>query len=317
MGPARRRVRWPGRAAKPTLFVLLALLVLVSCGQAGSPSGVDGAGEPTPGDAGLPPVPTEVATATLVPTAPPEPSDESPPDAAPPADHEPPAASPVPGSTAIPASLLGQDITRIPTNDRVVSLTFDAGANATGLRPILRVLAEHRVSATFFLTGDFVELFPEPARSITAAGHRLGNHSVSHPFFTSLSTAEIRDEVRGAEREIRAIAGGDPQPFFRFPYGDRDARTIAAVNDLGYVAVRWTVDTLGWQGTSGGRSSAEVAERVLDTARPGQIVLMHVGSHPTDGSTQDADALPAVIAGLRAAGYDFVTLDALLDAART
>lgn len=106
--------------------------------------------------------------------------------------------------------------------------------------------------------------------------------------------------------------GQDPQPLFRFPFGDRDARTIPAVNDLGYVAVRWTVDTLGWQGTSGGRSADDVTERVLDTATAGQIVLMHVGSHPTDGSMLDADALAAVIGGLRAAGYRFVTLDALV-----
>jgi len=72
------------------------------------------------------------------------------------------------------------------------------------------------------------------------------------------------------------------------------------------------VDTLGWQGTRAGRTAAEVTSRVLDTARPGQIVLMHVGSHPTDRSTLDADALPAVIAGLRELGYQFVTLDALL-----
>ena len=46
--------------------------------------------------------------------------------------------------------------------------------------------------------------------------------------------------------------------------------------------------------------------------RPGQIVLMHVGSHPTDGLTLDADALPEVIRRIRAAGYGFTDLDALL-----
>jgi peptidoglycan/xylan/chitin deacetylase (PgdA/CDA1 family) len=194
-----------------------------------------------------------------------------------------------------------------------VALTFDAGANADAVPSILATLADENVRATFFLTGDFVQRFAGASRSIVSAGHRLANHSATHPEFTSLSAEQIRAEIRGAEADIRDITGRDPRPLFRFPLGDRDARTIDAVNELGYVAVRWTVDTLGWQGTSGGRSAAEVTERVLDTATAGQIVLMHVGSHPTDGSMLDADALAAVITGLRAAGYRFVTLDALLN----
>jgi peptidoglycan/xylan/chitin deacetylase (PgdA/CDA1 family) len=46
--------------------------------------------------------------------------------------------------------------------------------------------------------------------------------------------------------------------------------------------------------------------------QPGEIVLMHIGSNPDDGSTLDADALPQVIDRISAAGYGFATLDALL-----
>ena len=108
-------------------------------------------------------------------------------------------------------------------------------------------------------------------------------------------------------------AGADPGPWFRFPYGDRTDADVRAVNAAGYVAIRWTVDTLGWQGTSGGRSAAEVVDRVLDGATPGEIVLMHVGANPDDGTTLDADALPGVIAGLRGAGYGFTTVETLVD----
>ena len=135
---------------------------------------------------------------------------------------------------------------------------------------------------------------------------------MTHPAFTTLSDAAIRDEVLGAEASIQA-AGGDPRPLFRFPLGDRDARTIAAVNDLGYLPVRWTVDTLGWKGTSGGMTAQGVCDRVIAGLQPGEIVLMHVGSNPDDGTTLDADALPEIIAMMRAAGYTFVTLDALLE----
>ena len=82
------------------------------------------------------------------------------------------------------------------------------------------------------------------------------------------------------------------------------------VNAAGYVPFRWTVDSLGWQGTSGGRSAAYVCQRVLGTVQPGQVVLLHVGAHPTDCSTLDADALSCIIDGTRARGYGFFTLDA-------
>jgi peptidoglycan/xylan/chitin deacetylase (PgdA/CDA1 family) len=214
----------------------------------------------------------------------------------------------------VPTSLAGRDLEVIPTDRRVVALTFDAGANADAVPAIITALAAEDITATFFLTGAFVQRFPDASRSIVAAGHRIGNHSTNHPAFTSLTLDQIHDEVRDTERALRRDLGTDPRPWFRFPYGDRNARTIAALNDLGYVPVRWTVDTLGWQGTSGGRSVSSVTARVLDTARPGQIVLMHVGSHPNDGSMLDAQALPGVIEGLRARGYGFVTLDALLPA---
>ncbi|MFB4298569.1 hypothetical protein [Actinomadura sp. NTSP31] len=84
------------------------------------------------------------------------------------------------------------------------------------------------------------------------------------------------------------------------------------MNGLGYVPVGWTVDSLGWQGTSGGQSTARVTARVLAATRPGMIVLMHLGANPDDHSTLDAEALPAIIQGLRADGYSFTTLDALL-----
>ena len=212
---------------------------------------------------------------------------------------------------AIPDHLRGKDVTEIPTGDRVVALTFDAGAGSAGLPSILETLADQQVPATFFLTGQWVDNNPHGVAVIHADGHRLGNHSMTHPQLPALPDQAIRDEVQGAEQRILA-AGADPRPLFRFPFGDRDERTIAAVNDLGYVAVRWTVDTLGWQGTSGGMSAQEVTDRAMNALRPGEIVLMHLGSNPEDGTTLDADALPDMIERMRAAGYTFVTLDALL-----
>jgi len=222
--------------------------------------------------------------------------------------------SPAAPSVARPAptGLGGQEWTAVKTSSKIVALTLDAGANADGLKSILGTLSEDRVPATFFLTGDFTKSFPAQARAIVAAGYRVGDHSMTHPYFTKLTDAQMRDQVLNAQREIISVTGADPWPWFRFPYGDRNAHTISVVNSVGFVPVGWTVDTLGWEGTSGGITVQKIVNRVLANLKPGEIVLMHCGSNPTDHSTLDADALPAVISDLKARGYSFVTLDAML-----
>jgi peptidoglycan/xylan/chitin deacetylase (PgdA/CDA1 family) len=193
----------------------------------------------------------------------------------------------------------------------VVALTFDAGSDAAGVPSILATLAAERVAATFFLTGNWAQNFPGMARTI-AASFRVGNHSMTHPHFTSLTAVRMRAEIERASAAIRAVCGVATEPLFRFPYGDRDARTIRIVNEAGYLPIGWTVDTLGWEGTRHGGSADAIVARVVASARPGEIVLMHVGANPDDRSTLDADALPRVIAALRDRGYTFVGLDALL-----
>jgi peptidoglycan/xylan/chitin deacetylase (PgdA/CDA1 family) len=210
--------------------------------------------------------------------------------------------------TGLPDRLRGRDFERIPTTRPVVALTFDAGSTDAGLRPILDTLAAQHVPATFFVTGRFAERYPAGVQAIAAGGHRLGNHSYTHPYFTRQTDRQIAAELSRAEAALRGAA----RPLFRFPYGDRDGRTIAAVNAGGYTCVRWTVDTLGWKGTSGGVTVQTVVDRSLAGSGPGAIIMMHVGANPDDGTTLDADALPTLIARLRAGGYGFVTLDALL-----
>jgi peptidoglycan/xylan/chitin deacetylase (PgdA/CDA1 family) len=219
--------------------------------------------------------------------------------------------APVAAPAPFPAALAGRDLETIPGAGTAVALAFGAGANSAGLPSILRTLASARVRATFFLTGNWAAANPAGVAAIAAGGHRIGNHSMTHPAFTGLTDAAIGEQVRAAEHAIRA-AGADPRPLFRFPLGDRDARTIGTLNALGYVPVRWSVDTLGWKGTSGGVTAAMVADRALAALQPGEIGLMHIGSNPDDGTTLDADALPGLISRIRQAGYGFTTLDALL-----
>ena len=276
-----------------------------------SPSSGSPSPEPEPAPADVPPALPETPppAATEVPGEAPAPDPVAPGPTPPPGTL--PAPQPPPPVAPFPARLAGTDVEAVPGAGQTVALTFDAGGNSAGLPAILDTLAGAGIRATFFLTGSWADANPAGVAAIAAAGHRVGNHSQSHPSFTGLSDAGIADQVLGAEQAIRA-AGADPRPLFRFPFGARDARTIAAVNSLGYVPVRWSVDTLGWRGTSGGVTAQQVADRALSALQPGEIVLMHIGSNPDDGSTLDADALPQLIDRMRQAGYGFTTLDTLL-----
>ena len=101
-------------------------------------------------------------------------------------------------------------------------------------------------------------------------------------------------------RVFLGITGASGAPY---------ARRLLHRNDtLGYTAVGWTVDTLGWQGTSLGRSTTSVVQRALEYLQPGEIILMHVGANPTDASTLDADALPTIISEIEQRGYELVAL---------
>lgn len=317
VGRARRARRRRTEATLVALAGLATVIVLVVAYAANRPTDGDPAAG-TPGGTTVTvstTVPTNSPTATSAPsttTTNPTTTTTTRVVPVPPPAPKPTTTVPRTSSPALPPGLLGVDIERLPTGSKIVALTFDAGANADGLTSILATLREQGVPATFFLTGDFATNFPAQSARIAAAGHRIANHSRSHPHFPALSDAAIRAELVDAERAIRASSGRDPRPLFRFPFGDRNARTIAVVNAAGYLPVRWTVDSLGWKGTSGGMTADTVTARVLGALRPGEIVLMHVGSNPDDHTTLDANALPAVIAQIRAAGYRFVTLDALL-----
>ena len=204
--------------------------------------------------------------------------------------------------------LIGQIPDRLPTTRRVVAITFDAGADNAGAPKILPELARAGVTATFFMTGRWADLYPQWARLI-AARYPICNHTFDHQDLLALTLPEVRREVLMASAAIKQATGRPPFPLFRFPYGSSSASTLALVNQLGYSAVGWTVDTLGWEGTSMGQSVASVYSRALDHLQPGEIILMHVGANPHDHSTLDADALPQVIDAIRARGYQFATLD--------
>lgn len=191
-----------------------------------------------------------------------------------------------------------------PNQPPRVALTFDAGSDASAVSLILATLKAHHVRATFFLTGKFCEHFPKESRAIADAGMELGNHSYSHPHFTKLSDAAIRNQLTRGEAAITKICGRGTRPLFRFPYGDSDRRTCRTVASAGYQPIRWALDSLD---AFGERKSADfVAARINNRVKPGYITLMHVSAIGT------AQALPRIFAHLDAMGAQVVPVSDLL-----
>ncbi|MGD9998179.1 MAG: polysaccharide deacetylase family protein [Ilumatobacteraceae bacterium] len=199
----------------------------------------------------------------------------------------------------------------MPTDERRVALTFDAGSDVGNTSLILDTLGAEGVRASFGITGAFAEAHPDEVRRIATDGHVVMNHSYSHFSFTGVSSTDVllsaderQHDLDRADEVLAALVGRSTAPFWRPPFGDYDDGVLADVGGIGYrYTVMWTVDSLGWQGLG----ADDITARVLERVEPGAIVAMHVGSQ-----SADAEALPAVIAGLRAGGYTFVTVaDAL------
>ena len=160
--------------------------------------------------------------------------------------------------------------------------------------------------ATFFLQGRWARAHPELARRVAEAGHAIGNHSHYHAPMDALTDEWLRRDVREAEETIQAVAGVDPRPWFRCPFGSgmEDPRVLGLLEEFGYVHVGWDVDPRDWEE---GRTVEELSTRVLEGVAEHEeaIVLLHGWPGVT------AEALPQLIDSLREAGAEFVDVPSL------
>lgn len=273
----------------------------------GSAEGPRATGQP-PGSAPVSGAPTESRSAGRFSTSPAATPSRSPSITQQLSPVAPAPSEPAAGGVAL-AAARGRIVSALPGPAKVVALTFDAGADNAGAATVAATLRQYRVPASFFVTGTFATGNPDLVKQLAAIGP-VGNHTWDHPQAPQAGQRKLAAQLARTSAVIRGATGTNDRPLFRFPFGEYDSATLRTVNDAGYVAYGWTVDSLGWRGSSGGMSAQKVTRRVLAAARPGAIVLMHLGGHPTDHTTLDADALPAIIQGYRAMGYRFVTLSA-------
>lgn len=211
------------------------------------------------------------------------------------------------GAKARTFQAFGEIIPRVETDRRVVALTFDDGPHPGGVARMLPMLRDSGVRATFFVTGSELERYPELGAQLVAAGHELGNHTYSHGRMVFRSQDYIASEVERTDALIRA-AGQEGRISFRPPYGVKGFGLPYYLSRTGRRTVMWDLEP---DSDSRMASSSEaMAAHVVENARPGSIILLHV---MYANRRPSLDAVPLVVEGLRAKGFEFVTVSGLVD----
>jgi Predicted xylanase/chitin deacetylase len=183
-----------------------------------------------------------------------------------------------------------------------IALTFDAGWLYENTNAILNLLDQYNVKATFFVRGFWVKDHPDLASEIVKRGHSLENHSLTHGHMTTMTEAEIKDEIRRTADIIRETTGYQPR-LFRPPFGEYDNRMLRILSEEGYsYTILWTVDSHDWAEELNGVKITKdyLVNRIMSKASDNGIILMHVGGYET------IHALPEIITGLRSKGYKLI-----------
>jgi peptidoglycan/xylan/chitin deacetylase (PgdA/CDA1 family) len=284
------------------VFIMLSLGVWgCSLSQEWSLNGLIGgavfADTATPSETAVPTVapPTE----TLPPAEPAPPSETSAPEET----------TPPPTESTTPAVTDPQETNQDKYKGRkLIALTFDDGPDGKYTPQILDILKEYNAKATFFVVGPQVAKNPDVARRIIKEGHTIGNHSWTHSDLTKLSEQKLEAEIEKTQQAVVKATGIAPE-LMRAPYGAFSDKVLKSIHLEHMKHVYWTVDTRDWAGTS----VAEMRKNILSNTHKGGIILMHSFGGRKHAIEHTVELLPSVIEELREKGYEFVTVEELIE----
>ena len=189
----------------------------------------------------------------------------------------------------------------VPNTHNMVALTFDDGPFPRWTKQYLQVLALHGIPATFFVTGQRAQRYPEGIQIIQTAGHEIANHSFSHQRLTCLQEKDIVRELMLANQVLEQISGKKPV-LFRPPYGSFNQQVTELAWAQGLRTVTWSVDPQDWKGPG----AEALAKKVVSRTKAGDIILLH------EGKLETLAALSTIISGIQEKGLVFVSVSTLL-----
>lgn len=179
-----------------------------------------------------------------------------------------------------------------------ITLTFDDGPHPKYTEQLLDGLKERGVVATFFVTGENAENYPDIIRREQDEGHLIGNHTYSHIQLTFRNRETFREELVQTNEILEEITG-EKISFVRPPYGSWDK---SFEKELNMFPVLWNIDPLDWCS----HNADCIASKVVEKAGDGDIILMH------DYYETSVTAALEVVDILQKRGFQFVTVEEIL-----
>ncbi|HIV63885.1 MAG TPA: polysaccharide deacetylase family protein [Firmicutes bacterium] len=178
------------------------------------------------------------------------------------------------------------------TSETDVALMFNVYSGEEYIPGMLETLADYDVKATFFIGGCWAAKNESVLRLIAESGHEIGSHGYLHRDHSQMDVEANLEEMKVAHKMIKGICGSDVT-LFAPPSGAYSAATLDAAESMGYKTILWSKDTIDWRD----HDTALITSRATENAEGGDFILMH----PTENT---AEALPAIIDGIRAAGLN-------------
>lgn len=186
------------------------------------------------------------------------------------------------------------------SGEKVIYLTFDCGYENGCTAKILDTLKEKKVPAAFFVTLPHVKSNPELIARMINEGHTVGNHSVNHPNFSTISRTQMAEEIEGLDNYLR-VNFGYSSPFFRFPEGACSESALDLVQNAHYKSVFWSCAYADWD-ISNPKGKQYAFDTVTSRLHSGCVLLLHAVS------PDNAEALGDIIDYAVSQGYTFKSL---------
>jgi len=199
-------------------------------------------------------------------------------------------------------------INEVYTSQKAVAITFDDGPNPIYTPQVLKIFAEAKGKATFFMIGEQINASPEITKAVADQGHEIGNHTYTHAKLSELNTADCLDEIERNERLIQELIGKKPR-ILRPPYLDYNQETISITGQKGYPLIgALNMEAHDWEQPG--------VDHILSVSRNciknGSILIFHDGY---GDRTQTIEAVRVLVTELNSKGYQLVTVSELLEQA--
>lgn len=191
------------------------------------------------------------------------------------------------------------------TDQKIIYLTFDAGYENGNTPAILDALKKHHAPAVFFAVGNFIKDNPDLIRRILAEGHIIGNHTMTHPDLSQISSMDaFQKELQDVEELYTSLTGEPMTKFYRPPRGIYSTENLSMAKELGYSTFFWSLAYVDWiQDQQPSRE--EAFQKLLTRIHPGAIVLLH------NTSSTNAEILDELLTKWEEMGYEFHSLKEL------